>query len=141
MTLWDVNLWVYAYRADSPLHASARDQLQKSLAACEPFLFLSSVAASFLRLVTNPRIFKTPATVEDAWRFIGVLEEHPGAFYVDIDAMTFGVFKHLCLVGSCIGNTVPDALLAASAIRHNAELLTADAGFGRFPGLRYRLLE
>ena len=93
-----------------------------------------------MRLVTNPRIFKTPSTVEEAWRFIVHIEEQPAAVYADVDAMTFGVFKHLSQLCSCIGNDVPDALLAASAIRPDAELLTAGAGFGRFPGLRVKML-
>lgn len=140
MILWDVNLWVYAFRSDSPLHTLARERMQSALAEREPFLFLPTVAASFLRLVTNPRIFKIPSTVEEAWRFITLLEEHPSAFFAGLDAMTFGIFKHLCLITATTGNNVPDAFLAASAIRHDAELLTADVNFARFPGLRYQVI-
>jgi predicted nucleic acid-binding protein len=28
--LWDVNLWVYAFRSDSPLHEIARGELEGS---------------------------------------------------------------------------------------------------------------
>ena len=40
------------------------------------------------------------------------------------------------VVANC--NQVPDAHLAALAVEHGLELQTADRGFARFPGLRYR---
>ncbi|MDR7300981.1 putative nucleic acid-binding protein [Haloactinomyces albus] len=35
------------------------------------------------------------------------------------------------------GNLVPDAYLAAIAIEHGCEWITADRGFARYPGLRW----
>ncbi|THB65435.1 MAG: hypothetical protein D6B26_03815 [Spirochaetaceae bacterium] len=52
-----------------------------------------------------------------------------------------GVFKHICIAAGAAGNSVPDALLAAAAIRHEAEFVTMDAGFKRYAGLRLRLLQ
>ncbi|MBU0936936.1 MAG: PIN domain-containing protein [Spirochaetes bacterium] len=141
MILWDVNLWVYAFRPDSPLHEPAYNELQTTLVRREPFIFLPNVAASFLRLVTNPRIFRSPSALDEAWHFIDILEEHPAAFHADVDTMTFGIFKHLCLLSSASGNEIPDVLLAASAIRHDATFCSADRGFSRFPALRFSLLD
>lgn len=39
--------------------------------------------------------------------------------------------------GSATANLVPDAHLAALAIEHNCELYSTDAGFARFPGLKW----
>ena len=36
------------------------------------------------------------------------------------------------------GNLVPDAYFAALALESGCEWLTADRGFARFPGLRWR---
>jgi predicted nucleic acid-binding protein len=55
--------------------------------------------------------------------------------------MTFGIFKHLCLASRASGNAVPDALLAAIALRHDAGFVTADAGMRRFAGVDVELLE
>jgi predicted nucleic acid-binding protein len=41
-------------------------------------------------------------------------------------------------VTGAVGNTIPDAYLAAGCIEEGATLVTADTGFGRFPGLRWR---
>jgi hypothetical protein len=139
--LWDVNLWVYAFRSDSPLHEIARGELEGGSRASDTYLFCPFVAASFLRLVTNPRIFLRPSRIEEAWRFADALESRDRAVKADIDPMTYGVFKHLCLVSKAAGNAIPDALLASLAIRYDAELVTADRGFGRFGGLACRYLE
>jgi predicted nucleic acid-binding protein len=108
--LWDVNLWVYAFRSDSPLHDAAREESGAERAA-DGYLFCPVVAASFLRLVTNPKIFAQPSGVDEA-----------------------GLAAHVT------GNGVPDALLASLAIRHHATFVTADRGFGRFQGLECRYL-
>jgi len=140
VTFWDVNLWVYAFRADSPLHQVARAELDGASLSRDPFLFCPHVAASFLRLVTNPRIFAQPSRVEEAWAFVDVLESRDRAVRAEVDHMTFGVFKHLCLVSKAAGNEVPDALVASIAIRHDATLVTADRRFERYEGLACRFL-
>jgi hypothetical protein len=60
--LWDLNLWVHAFRKDSPEHERVHACFIESLERREQFIFRPSVASSFLRLVTNPRIFKQPST-------------------------------------------------------------------------------
>jgi toxin-antitoxin system PIN domain toxin len=139
--LWDVNLWVYAFRADSPLHGRVRPLLVEALEAREPFLFCPSAASFFLRLVTNPRIFMEPSDWREAWAFIDWLEAHPAAVFAEFDAVTFGIFKHLCLVAGAQGNEVPDAFFAALALRYNATLVTAAAGMKKWQGVDVAVLE
>ncbi len=141
MILWDVNLWVYAFRPDSPLHQAARAEIDRESRSAGSFLFSPYVAASFLRLVTNSRIFVQPSEPGEAWMFIDTLESRQRAVRVDVDAMTWGIFKHVCLVSRAAGNGIPDALLAALAIRHDATLVTADRRFERFESLACRYLE
>ena len=141
MTLWDVNLWVYAFRSDSPLHERAAAELDQGSRSGDRFLFCPYVAASFLRLVTDPRIFAQPSRVEEAWGFVDALESRERAVRADMDAMTYGIFKHLCLVSRAAGTRVPDALFASLAIRHGATLVTADRSFAEFQGLACRYLE
>ena len=140
MILWDVNLWVYAFRADSPRHVTSRDLLTQTMDRQEPYLFSPMVAASFLRLVTNPRVFRQPSDLDESCEFIDAVQAAPGAHMVDIDGMTWGIFKHLGLVNRSVANAIPDAMLAALAIRHDAMFVTADAGFKAYQGLRLELI-
>ncbi len=140
MNLWDVNVWVYAFRPDSPLHARARVMLEDSLARREPFLFCPFLAASFLRLVTNPRVFVQPSDIHESWRFLDSLETDPAAQYTEMDRQTYAIFKHLGLVTLAAGNSVPDALIAATALRHDARLFTADKAFHAYPGVDVELI-
>ena len=140
MILADVNLWVYAFRPDSPYHKVARERLEAHQQAQAPFLFVPSVAASFLRLVTNPKIFLNPSDPAEAWEFLTVLQDDPLARLTEADAMTFGLFKHLSLVAGSMGTQVPDAFLAALAVQHEATFLTVDQGFQRYQALKVELL-
>jgi len=141
MRLWDVNLWVSAFRPDSPLHARVRSILTEALEAREPFLFSPVAASSFLRLVTNPRVFREPSEWREAWSFIDWLEAHPAAVFAAFDAVAFGIFKHLCLVAAAQGNEEPDAFFAALALRHDATLVTADAGMKKWHGVDVATVE
>lgn len=135
MILWDVHILVYAFRSDSPYHGQSRRLIDGARLGGKPYLLNTVVAASFVRLVTNQRIFAVPSESAEAWRFVEFLEAEPTAHLVDIDAHTHAVFKHFCLVSDARGNDVPDALLAAVAVRNRARLVTADRGFQRFAGL------
>ncbi len=141
MILWDVNLWVYAFRTDSPYHEKSKELLHEGLSGRNQFIFSPQIASSFLRLVTNPKIFTEPSPIDEAWVFIETLENLPNALYAKMDEMTFGIFKHLSLLHRAKGNEVPDILLAALAIRYDAQLITADRGFSRFRELKLQLLK
>jgi hypothetical protein len=139
MILWDVNLWVYAFRLDSPFHHAARAELDGTNRTRDAFLFCPHVAASFLRLVTNARIFAQPSRPEEAWAFVDTLESREDSVKAEIDPMTYGIFKHLCLISKAAGNDVPDVLLASIAIRQDATLVTMDRSFERYEGLKCRI--
>lgn len=79
MILWDVNIWVYAFRADSPMHRDSRSRMAQTLQEQVPFLFVPQIAASFLRLVTNPRIFREPSGLEEARAFAEALQSAPSS--------------------------------------------------------------
>ena len=135
MILWDVNLLVYAFRTDSPYHERARKIIERDRIKSERFLISAVIASSFVRIVTNPRIFLKPSDLGEAWRFLEFIEADALSQHATIDAETYALFKHLCLVSGAKGNVVPDAFLAATAVRYGARLVTADRGFSRFPGL------
>ena len=132
----DVNVLVAASRSDHPHHAVARTWLETSLAACDrgaTLRLIPFVVASFLRLVTSPRIFKSATPIEDAIAFIDALLGSPG-----VEAATLGsewpLLRQLCLDKQLSSNDLPDAWLAAAVVQLGEHLATFDADLKRLLG-------
>jgi hypothetical protein len=91
----------------------------------------------FVRLATSPRVFNRPLEVGDAFARIDewLSRPHvrfalPGPRHLEI---AFGLVRELGVAG----NLTTVAQLAALAIEHQGELHSNDAGFARFPRLRW----
>lgn len=140
MIVPDVNVLVYAHRADSAQHEPARRLLETEAAAGRRLGLADSVLTGFLRVVTHPRIPRTPTPLSDALEVVDALLAAPGASLLRPRADHWPLLKALCREADARGNLVPDAHLAALAVSWGAELVSADRGFARFPGLRFRAL-
>jgi toxin-antitoxin system PIN domain toxin len=136
MQLPDVNVLIYAHRQDAAEHRRYAAWLQKLVEAPEPFAVAETVLASFLRIVTNPRIFRPATPMETALKFCNGLVDWPRAVLVAPSRAHWDLFTKLC--GGIEGPLVTDAYVAALAIEHGCELITTDSDFARFPGLRWR---
>lgn len=66
MVLPDVNVLIYAHREDLPQHAAAREWLDTTVSADEPFGLSELVLSGFLRVVTNPRALVDPTPMDVA---------------------------------------------------------------------------
>jgi hypothetical protein len=137
MRFVDVNVLVHAHRPDSEHHSRYREWLDAARRAPEPLGLGSVVASGFLRVVTNPRVFRDPTPIDIALGFIEALGAGPATLAVDPGERHWSIFSDLCRRVNAKGNIIPDAYLAAVAIEHGATLVTADRGYGRFPGLRW----
>lgn len=138
MILCDVNILVFAHREDAVDHERYAAWLDATLDSEQAYGVSEMVLSSFVRIVTNPRIAKTPATIDEALEFADELRQQPNALLLSPGPRNWGIFERLCRDAGATGNLVPDAYLAALAIEHGAELITTDRDFARFPGLRWR---
>ena len=68
MILVDANLLVYARVADFPQHQAAKSWLDARLNGVTGVGLPWPSLLAFVRLVSNPRIFRAPLKVTDAWR-------------------------------------------------------------------------
>jgi toxin-antitoxin system PIN domain toxin len=134
----DVNVLVYAARTDTPECARYRAWLERSLMGPEPVAITSPVVAGFLRVVTNARIFARPSSLEDALAFVGAVLDAPAAVVPALSERLVPTLAEVCRAAGATADRVPDAYLAALALDLDAELITADRGFARFEGLRWR---
>ena len=134
----DVNVLVAASRSDHSHHVPALAWLQTALASCvhgRGFTVLPMVAVSYLRIVTNSRVFVNPTPLADAQIFLNAVLVTPGVQMPGTGA-EWPIFEHLCAEYGLQGNDVQDAWIAA-AVRANHELLvTFDRGFKRWLSAR-----
>ena len=127
----DVNVLVAASRSDHPHHKTAYTHLNEAIVACSDgasLKLMPMVVASFLRLVTNPKIFVHPTPVEDAIGFLDALLAVPGAEMLSLGA-EWPILRQLCLEKKLATNNIPDAWLAATVIQLGEHLVTFDADF------------
>ena len=138
MQLLDVNILVYAHRRDAVDHERYRIWLEDLVNADVLFGLADLVLSGFMRIVTHPRVFDPPSTLDDALQFVDPLRARPNAARVAPSEHHWSIFTELCRAAGAKGNLVPDAYLAALAIENGAEWITTDRDFSRFPGLRWR---
>jgi uncharacterized protein len=138
MILCDVNVLVYAFRTEASEHERYAAWLREAIASEQAYGVSELVLSRFLRIVTHPRVMRTPAPLESGLAFTAALREQSNAVPVAPGARHWAIFERLCRGGGATGNLVPDACLAALAVEHGAELITTDRDFARFPELRWR---
>jgi toxin-antitoxin system PIN domain toxin len=138
MFIADVNVLVYAFRADSPRHREFRGWLEGVIASSEAFGLSELVLSGVLRVLTHPRVFNPPTPPQKAVAFVEALRAQPNAVLLRPGDRHWEIFVDLCRSSSAKGNLVADAYHAALAIEHGAEWVTTDGDFTRFPGLRLR---
>jgi len=86
------------------------------------------VVASFLRLVTNPKIFIQPTPIEDAIGFLHALFTVPGVETPSLNA-EWPILRQLCIDNKLAANDIPDAWLASAVVELGEHLVTFDANF------------
>ncbi|HSI96855.1 MAG TPA: type II toxin-antitoxin system VapC family toxin [Gaiellaceae bacterium] len=134
----DVNVLVYAHREDLAEHQGCRRWLDTTLASDAAFGLSELVLSGFLRIVTHPRVFKTPTPLGEAMAFTEALRSQPNCVRVQPGARHWEIFERLCRESGAKGNVVADAYLAALAIESGCEWVTTDRDYSRFTGLRWR---
>lgn len=127
----DVNVLVAASRSDHPHHAVARGWLEEAVSASgagAAFTLLPMVLASFLRLVTSPKIFQLATPIEDAVAFVDALLASPGVQLAPLGP-EWSKLRQLCLDKQLGGNDVPDAWLSAAVAHMGEHLVSFDRDF------------
>lgn len=139
MKLVDTNVLIYATRRDSDYHEEYRDWVQAMIDGPEPYAVSDFAVTGMVRVITDRRIYKdTAATLGEALEFATTVREQPHAIVVNPGGRFWPIFTELCTRVGASGKLVPAVLLAALALEHGCEVISADRDFARFPGLRWR---
>ena len=134
----DLNVLLAASRSDHPQHAVALAWLNTAIAECETggsIEILPMVAAGFLRLATNAKVFATPTPIGAAIAFIDSLLAIPG---VDMSELgrEWPALRQLSSEHGLAANDITDAWIAAAVKTLGSHLVTFDRGFSRLLGRR-----
>ncbi|WP_396627350.1 TA system VapC family ribonuclease toxin [Luteitalea sp.] len=137
MKIVDLNILLYAVNSAAPGHRLARAWWEDTLNDQDVVVGLPWVVVlGFLRLATNGRVFPKPMSPAvalarvDAWlgrdtvRVVREKDDH------------WATLRALLAASGTAGNLTTDAHLAALALSHDAVLVSSDADFTRFAGLR-----
>jgi toxin-antitoxin system PIN domain toxin len=137
MILVDANLLVYARVADFPQHGAAHAWLDSRLNGPTGVGLPWASLLAFVRLVSNPRVFRSPMPLLEAWRQVEEWLDCPASWTPEPTERHREVLGPLMEQVGGRANLVPDAHLAALAMEYGLILCSTDGDFARFAGLRW----
>jgi toxin-antitoxin system PIN domain toxin len=137
MILPDVNLLVYAYNTDAPMHQQARCWWETCLDGSQPVAIAWVVALGFVRLMTSRAVMQRPMAMAVALSQLGRWLERPSVLILQPGPRHLAILSSFCEAGVLQSSLLTDAHIAALAIDNQAVVHSNDSDFGRFAGLRW----
>lgn len=116
MKLLDLNVLIYAHRRDFEQHQEYASWLGTVASGGGAFGASELVLSGFVRVVTNPRIYRVPTSVETALNFVASLRGAPNYVQLAPGLHHWRIFEDLLRRHHLAGNDVPDAYHAALAL-------------------------
>jgi toxin-antitoxin system PIN domain toxin len=135
--LLDVNLLLYAQMHGMPDHDRTKAWLDKQFESGMRVGLPWHSLLGFVRLASNPRMFRQPMTVADGWRQVRIWLGARTVWIPEPTERHAEVLGDLSTVARISMRDVMDAHLAALAIEHGLVLCSNDTGFARFGKLRW----
>src|SRR5690349_3977535 len=139
MILPDVNVLIYAFRQDMPEHVICRSWLNRIVEGDARFGLSPLTLSAVVRIATNPRVFRMPSGIDEAFAFCENLLNQPHSQIVEPGERHWEIFKRLCIETRTRGAGVSDAWFAALAIEWGCQWVTLDRDYARFSDLQWRV--
>ena len=95
MILPDVNLLIYAYRRDVPLHRVSRSWLDSTIESEARFAISKLTLSAFVRITTNSRAYRIPTSLTDAFAFCDNLLGQPHCEVIEPGEGHWDIFRRL----------------------------------------------
>ncbi|HHW82577.1 MAG TPA: type II toxin-antitoxin system VapC family toxin [Actinomycetales bacterium] len=138
MRIVDANVLLYAVNSGAHQHEESRRWLEEALGGADTVGFTWNVSLAFLRVSTHAGVFPRPLSVEEAVETLAAWHTSPAGLTVEPGPGHARILSELLLARGTGGNLVPDAHLAALALETRSEIVSFDADFSRFAGIRAR---
>ncbi len=135
----DTNLLVYAHRVDSAFHEQAKITIEGLARAKANWAIPWPCAHEFVAITTNPRIYKTPTPLDEAFGTLRDLAALPNLSWLSEADGYLDWLETLALGAKTRGGAIHDTRIAAICLFHGVtELWSADRDFSRFASLKVR---
>jgi hypothetical protein len=133
----DTNVLVYAADARAPEHARCRALLDGWRRRNGAWYLTWGICYEFLRVVTHPKVFRTPWSAERALEFLSAVRASPGlGMLVPTERHDQVLADVISEIPFLAGNLVHDAATAVLMREHGIRrICTRDTDFHRFPFL------
>jgi toxin-antitoxin system PIN domain toxin len=133
----DTNILVYAHRRDSEYHDQAAQALRQLIESGRAWLMPWPCVREFINIVTHPRIYRPPSSLDEAFGQIEIWFDCPNNRCLGEDDSYWDTFKQVTRQGKMVGPMIHDAHVAALCIMSGVtELWSADRDFNRVKGLK-----
>lgn len=133
MVILDSNILIYSHIPSFAQHQAVNRWLNGLLDdAVESVGIMWQVAASFIRITTNGRLFSSPYRIDYAVERLDDLFSHSAVTEVGPTRDHWDVYSRILNEQNLTGDDVMDARIAAVAFEHGASIATVDKGFKRF---------
>lgn len=136
MIALDTNILVYAHREDSPFHEAAYRRVAGLAEGPANWAIPWPCLHEFIGIVTHPRIYAPPSSLEQALAQAEAWLESPTLVMLGETATHWSTLRTMLIDGRVAGAQVHDARVAALCRQHGVrELWSADRDFSRFTGI------
>jgi len=124
MILMDVNVLVYAHREGVRDHHAYREWLESVINSNTAYAYSELVLSGLVRVVTHPRIFERPSSLDVAIAFTEQIRAAPQAVGLLPGNNHWEIFLQCLKQISAKGNDVADAYQAALALEWGCDWVT-----------------
>jgi uncharacterized protein len=133
----DTNVLVYAADERAPEHARCRALVEAWRRQSGAWYLTWGIGYEFLRVVTHPRVLRTPWTMDAGARFLNALLESPGlGVLTPTERHALVLADVVAEVPGLAGNIVHDTHTAVLMREHGIRrICSRDTDFHRFPFL------
>jgi len=133
--LLDANVLIYAYDRGSRHNSYMRAWLDDRLNGIAKVGIPWATTLAFTRIVTNPRIYTSPAAANVAWQQVRAWLSAPAAWVPQPTDRHLDAIDRILESTSAHANDIPDVHLAALAMEHGLKLYSTDADFAKYADL------
>jgi uncharacterized protein len=138
MIIPDVNILIHAVNQDSPRNAYIKEWFDNCLNGKFPVYFPWTVLLGFVRITTNPKLFRNPLILDEAAGYIRAWLALPVVKAIGPKDGHWDLVEKLLAGAGTAGNLTTTAHIAALAIQWDCTVYSTDTDFARFPGVKWK---